>query len=212
MKETSVSRMLSLRRVLEGVGEGTGISRALVEQLREGDRVGRDVARHLLLGNQIGSSLRPLLEEGSEEESMLASLIVAAPSSSSPMVGRTGGTLASTLERWAEAKESRGMEQKVLRFRSLVTSGVLGAVTAMIATLGPLVGSLSSVGGPPSGPGALVYGAAAMTAIGSGALGAFMSGSRFYANVAVALGAFGIVYLAASPLAGVTVSGLWGVK
>ena len=206
------SRMLSLRRVLEGVGEGSGISRAIIRELGGGDRVGQEVAKMLLLGNAIETSLRPLSEEGSEEESMLASLIVAAPSSSAPMVGRTGGALATTLERWVNERESRALEQKVLRFRGLVTSGILGAVTAMAATLGPLVGSLSSALGAPSGPGALVYGAAAMTAIGSGTLGAYTSGRRFYANVAVALAAFGIVFLAASPLAAVSVTGLWGVK
>ncbi|MDE1858411.1 MAG: hypothetical protein KGI26_05040 [Thaumarchaeota archaeon] len=207
-----LGRIQSLRRVLEAVGQGSGVSRSIVVVMGKGGVPGRDTARLLLLGNPIRSAMAPLVEASGEEVSMLASLIVAAPKSSAPLVGRSAGAVARTLERWVEARENRALEQKVLRFRSLVTSAVLGAVTSMLATLGPLVGSLGFVGGEATGPGALVYGAAAMAAIGSGMLGAFMSGSRFYVNVAVCLAAFGLVWAAASPLGSVSAVGLWGVK
>jgi hypothetical protein len=207
-----VSRIISLRRILEKTGEGSGLSRAIVEELGRTDGLGEGAARLLLLGNAITDSMRPMVEGTSEEVSMLASLIVAAPRSSAPLVGKSGGAIASTVERWVKAKESRALEQRVLRFRSLVTSGVLGAVTAMVASLGPLIGNLSFGGVGSPGSGALVFGAAAMAAISSGMLGAFMGGRGFYLYVVVALGAFIAVSAAALPLASVPSVSLWGVK
>lgn len=198
-----VARVLSLRRVLERTGEGAGVSRAIVEELGRMEGVGSAAARLLLLGNSLQDSMLPMLEGTSDEVSMLASLVVSAPASSVPLVGKSGEEVASTVERWVKAKESRALEQKVLRFRGLVISGVLGAVTAMVSSLGPLVGTLSLAGGGTSGSGALAFGAAAMAAMSSGMLGVFMGRKGFYLNVAVSLGAFMVVSAAALPLAGV---------
>lgn len=207
-----VLRILSLKRVLESAGQGSGMARSIVEELGGDDGLGREGARLLLLGNPISTAMRPIIEGGAEEVSLLASLIVAAPKSSAPLVGTSGGAIAHTLEGWAKARENRALEQKVLRFRSLVTSAVLGAVTAMLASLGPMVGTLGFGAGPGVDPGALIYGAAAMTAISSGMLGVYMSGKGFYVNVAASLAVFGIVCAVASPLASVPSVGLWGVK
>ena len=144
---------------------------------------------------------------------MLASLVVSAPRSSSVMIGRSGAILADTLERWVKAKEGAKLQQKALAFRSLVTCGVLGAVTAMLASLGPLVNGLNFTGTPSAlGADALLYAAAGLTGISSGMLGLFVSGRRFYLNVTVALGVFGVVITLASPLASVSAVSLWGIK
>ena len=144
---------------------------------------------------------------------MLASLIISAPRSSSVMIGRSGSILAGILERWVKAKESEKLQQKVLRFRSLVTCAVLGAVTAMVASLGPLVGSLDFSGTSPAvSTAALAYAAAGYTGISSCMLGLFMSGRGFYVNVAIALGVFGAVTALASPLASIPAVSPWGVK
>ena len=203
----------SLRRVLESAGEGKGLARAVVEELRRAPPPSPDAARRLLLGYPLQASLRLLVESASEEVSMLASLVVVAPRSSAALVGKSGEELAGTLERWVKARESRMLEQKVLRFRSVVTSGVLGAVTAMVASLGPLVATLNfEGGGPPADSATLLAGAAAMAAISSTMLGLFMSGRGFLLNVAVTLGVFALVSAVASPLASLPVAAMWGVK
>lgn len=214
MRKTNheVSMILALRRVLESAGQGAGMARSIVLVLRGTDRLGKEAARLTLLGRPIAWSMKPMTEGGSEEVAMLASLIVAAPRSSAPTVGERGGAIASTVERWVKSKETRALELKVMRFRSLVTSGVLGAVTAMVGALGPLVSSFGIVARQTPDAGAVVYGAAAMAAISSGMLGVFMSGRKFYVNVAVTLLAFILVYAFASPLAEVPSFSLWGVK
>ena len=210
---TELVRILALKKVLESASEGMGMAQAVARELRRAEPLGRESARLVLLGHSLAFALRPLVESGCEEVSMLASLIVSAPKSSSTMIGRSGGILAGTLERWVKAKESGKLQQKALRFRSLVTCGILGAVTAMVASVGPLVGSLDLTGTPPPTSSAtLLYSASALAAISSGMLGLFMSGRSFYLNVAVTLGVFILVSAIASPLANVPTVSLWGVK
>jgi hypothetical protein len=152
------------------------------------------------------------VENGSEEVGMLASLIVSTPRSSTALVGKSGEELAGTLERWVKLRENRRLEQRVLRFRSVITSGVLGAVTAMVAALGPIVGGLSFTGPAVQGASGVLPAAAVMTAVSSGMLGLFMSGRRMFVNLAIALVVFALVSLLASPLASIPAVTLWGVK
>jgi len=208
-----LARILALKKVLESASEGMGMAQSLANVLRWVEPPGNESARLVLLGYPLAVALRPLIESGCDEVSMLASLIVSAPKSSSAMIGRSGGVLASTLERWVKAKESGKLQQKALRFRSLVTCGVLGAVTAMVASLGPMIGSLDFAGtSPVTGSATLLYSAAGLTGISSCMLGLFMSGRGFYLYVALALGVFAVVSTLVSPLADVSAVSLWGVK
>jgi hypothetical protein len=207
-----LSTILSLRRVLESTKEGKGVARSLVEEMGRMSPLGRTVARLILLGYPLQSALSPLVEGNSQEVSMLSSLLGSAPRSSATLVGRNGEAFSHTLERWVKVRENRILEQKVFRFRSILASGVLGAVTAMISSLGPVVGNLSLSGGAPVDASALAYAAAAMTIISSGMLGLFMSGRRFFVNIAVSLAVFALVSLVAAPLANVPSVDLWGVK
>jgi hypothetical protein len=200
----------SLRRVLESASEGKGMARSVVEELRPSSLPWSRSAKLLLLGHPIRTSMEALLESPYDEAAMLASLIVASAMSSALLVGKKGEVLAGTLERWVKAKENRRLEEKVMRFRSMVTSGVLGAVTAMVASLGPLVGSLNFEGASPAvDPLTLLVGGAAMAAIGSAVLGFYMSGKGFPLNVAVTLGVFVLVSAAVSPLGGLTPTVIW---
>jgi len=210
---TELVRILALKRVLESAGEGMGMAQSVTRELRGVKQIGSESARLVLLGYPLAVALHPFVESECDEVSMLASLIVSAPGSSSAMIGRSGGILADTLERWVKAKESGKLQQRALKFRGLVTCGVMGAVTAMIASLGPLVGSLDIIGtSAQTSSGILLYSAAGLTCMSSCMLGLFLSGRGFYLNVIVALGVFALVSTLASPLANVSTVTLWGVK
>lgn len=208
-----LATVLSLKSVLESASEGAGMSRSVVEKLSEAHSHGRESAKLILLGFPLPVALRPLLESPSPEVSMIASLAASAPRSSAVTVGKTGRALASTLGGWVRSRETRKLEMKVLRFRGLIASGVLGAVTAMLATLGPLVGSLDftspgqSVGAVP-----LLYAAGAMACLSSAMLGMYLSGRGLVANVSLTLVVFAVVAVASSPLASIPAVGLWGIK
>lgn len=208
-----LSLLTSMKGVMESAAEGKGLACSIVEKMGRAGSPGAEAARLLLLGNPIPVALRSLVEEGSEEISMAAALIVSAPRSSAPRVGRSGKPLVSTLEGWIRSRESRELEQRVLRFRGLVASGVLGAVTSMLASLGPLVGNLDfGASAHPVNPVPLLCAAAAMAGIGSGMLGMYMSGRGLVMNVALTLAVFAIVAAASSPLGSVSPTGLWGIK
>ena len=207
-----LSMVLSLRQVLESAADGKGMARGLIEELRGTAGSGEEAARMLLLGYPISVSLRAVEKTSSREVAMLASLIVSTPRSSAALVGDSGKALADTLERWVKLRENRKLEQKVLRFRSLITSAVLGAVTAILATLGPVVGSLSFTAASGAKTGSLLPAAAAMVTVSSAMLGLYMSGRRFPVNVAVSLAVFAIVSGVASPLSTLPSVAFWGVK
>ena len=207
-----LAAILALKKVLQEAGEGMGIAQSVVRDLRSIKPLGAESGRLVLLGLPLSAALRPLTGCKSEEVSTLATLVLYAPRSSSALVSRSGATLAGTLERWVEAKESAQLQRKAIRFRGFVTSAVLGAVSAMIASLGPIVGSLNFETPVPVNSGALLYCAACMTGLSSCMLGLFMSGRGFYVNVAVSLAVFAVVCTLASPLASVPPVALWGVK
>jgi len=208
-----LSTILSLKRVLESAGEGMGMAQSLVRELRNVEPLGTETARLLLLGFPLQVALGHFTRTKSEEVAMLASLMLSAPRSSSALVGMSGSVFAGTLERWVKARESSELEQKVMRFRSIITSAVLGAVSAMIASLGPLMGILALAGNqPPANSITLQYAAAAFTGVSSGMLGLFMSGRGFYVNIVVSMALFAFVSALASPLAAFSSTSLWGVK
>ncbi|HEV2225595.1 MAG TPA: hypothetical protein VGR56_02175 [Nitrososphaerales archaeon] len=204
--------VLALRRVMESVEEGMGMSQALVRELGGVGPAGVEAVRKLLLGFPFAVSLHPFRESKSDEVSMLASLLVSASKSNTSLVGKNGEAVSHTLEGWLKLKENGKLEHRVIRFRSMITSGVLGAVSATIATLGPLLGNLDFTTQARPDPGALLIFAAGMTIISSGMLGFFMSGSRFFVNIAISLTVFAFVWSLASPIASIPMVPLLGVK
>jgi hypothetical protein len=205
--------ILSLKRALESARKGMGMSQSLLKEFSGSKGEGRKVARLLLLGFPLKKALCPMADMGTEEVSMLSWLVIGAPRSSVSLVGRSGTTLATTLEGWIRERENRILEQKVMRFRGFVTSGVLGAVTAMMASLGPVVGNLNLLTNTvQSGGGDLLIWAAGLGAVSSGMLGLYLSGRGFVLNVVITLSTFALVASAVAPLTNIPALSPWGVK
>ena len=204
--------LLLLRRVLVEVGDGRGVAGALVAVFGRTTMGLSGVARATLLGYPPRESMRQLVGWG-EELGMLASLVVSGSRGDARLVGRKGERLSLTLESWIKAGEGRRMEQRVLRFRGLIVSGVLGAVLGMVCSVGPLVGGLSFTTAPPKvDPEYIEAAALAMVCLSSAMLGLYMSGRGFLIDVASALAVFVLVVVAVSPLTSVTPQSLWGIK
>ena len=171
------------------------------------------IARATLLGYPSTESMRRLVLNEGPEVGMLASLVVNGARGDARLVGRRGERLSLTLESWIKGRETRRMEQKVLRFRGLIISSVLGAVLGMVSSVGPLVGGLSfTAPPPPTDPVFIEAAAAAMACLSSAMLGLFMSGRGFLANVASTLVIFALVTFAVSPLTSISPQNLWGIK
>lgn len=204
--------VLALRRVLESASEGRGVAHSLVAELPTSGSHGADIARRVLLGFPPEVSMRPTAKGVSEEVAILTQLITQAASSSALLIGAGGAELSFTLEKWVKLREARRIESRVVWFRSVITSGVLGAVTAMIGSLGPVLGSLDFL--HPQAPKAtdVVYAAAALAIVSSTMLGISLAGRKFYVNVAVTMVVFSAVDLLVSPLVNSFGGILWGIK
>jgi len=201
----------ALRRVLEASSGGRGVSKSAILELPRVSSDGREVARSLLLGLGLRWAMKPLAKAKTEEVRMLSSLVGEVGRSSTESVGRGAGGLSATLEKWVSLSEAKRLELKVQEYRGLLTSGILGAVTSVVAALGPMMGSLNFSGQPnPIDPTAIRLAAAVMAANGAAMLGLFLSGRRFFLNVAVCILAFLFVSALVSPLLGIQPSSLWG--
>lgn len=205
--------LFSLRMTSTAMGEGSGLAGALVKTFRNEKGELRSIARKTLLGYPPGLSLAPLVSSNSAEIAMLSSLIATAAAGSTEAVGRKGEGLSLTLERWLKAREGRRLQQRVYGFRGLIVSAVLGGVTGMVSSLGPIVGGLS-FSGPPVlvDPAAIQLFAGGMASLSSAMLGLFISGRGFLVNVGITIVIFGIVSSVVAPLAAVAVPIPWGIK
>jgi hypothetical protein len=204
--------VLAFRRVLERTGEGMGVSQSLIRELGGAGPPGADVRRRLLLGLPPGIALLPISSGPMAEASMLASLVLSSRNSSVVATGKKGEALSNLAERWVKARENQKLEARVRRARSLLASAVAGAVSSMIATMGPLLGSLSNIANPAAtSSGSLLLPGAVMALISSGLLGLYTSGRGFYLNVMVTGVVYGLVSLAVAPLASFP-SSIWAIK
>jgi hypothetical protein len=205
--------LLSLRTVLAEMASGRGVAGALVTVFSP-KRLGLGgVARATLLGYPPRVSMKPLMQAEGPDVAMLASLIVEGAKGDVGFVGKKGVGLSLGLEKWVKAREGRRMEQNVMRFRSLIVSGVLGAVLAMVSAVGPMVGGLGfTAQSSPLDPTLIRATAGAMACLGSAMLGMFMSGRGLLLNVGATLLAFGVASAAVAPLASFGGQSLWGIK
>lgn len=189
-----------------------GVSQSLIRELRDAGLEGAEARRRLLLGLPPEVALRTIYKSRSAEASMLASLLISSKNSSAALTARQGKGLSYIAERWVKARENEKLESRVRRTRGLIASGVSGAVSSMIATVGPLLGSLSNIASPgTAASGSLLLPAGVMALISSGMLGLYTSGRRFYLNLAVTGLVYGLVSLAVAPLAALP-SSMWAIK
>lgn len=205
--------LLLLRRTLVALGRGQGLANSLVLTFAHSVDPTLSVAQLSLLGHPPNVALAGLTHDQSAEVSMLASLLANSTRGSTSLAGQRGEKLSLVLERWLKSREARRMETRVLRFRGLVMSAVLGAVMAIVSTLAPVLGSLSfGAPQPQVDPFALKYGALAMSAVSSAMLGFFVSGRGMAWNLLLSVAIFGLVSAATSPLSSLPAVSMWGIK
>jgi len=208
-----LARMQLIKRVLASIGAGRGVSTSIVMALRGGGGEEELAAKRVLLGFPPVKAMQPIVSDDSRELGMLASLVTMASSSNTAVIGKKGADLSNLLERWLKAAEERAMEAKVFQMRGFIMSAVLGALMATVSAIGPLVASTNFLTGgsaTPAGPLLLVSGA--MVAVSSTMLGIFLSGRRFYFNLALALAVYAVATTATAPLVSVTRVNVWGIK
>ena len=208
-----ISELLRLREVLSSVSSGMGVSASIVKTLGRGGPRERRAARLVLLGHPPSVAMNSVSDGGARELSMLTGIIANTSGSSATLLGRKGEKLSTVVEGWLKAKEERAMERRVMQARGYIMCAVLGAVMAIMSTLGPVVGSITLLqGAAPVADQYLGYAAGAMVAFSSSMLGIFLGGRRFYFNLGIGCAVFIVGTAAAAPLASFPTASLWAIK
>jgi hypothetical protein len=181
--------------------KGRGVSSSVVSAFSESrDREENSVAREILLGVPVGDALSRLK---AVDRAILPLLNYLKTESrvSAMETGKSAQRLIEFYEHWLEAKERREVERRVMALRAHMTSAILGAVTAFIATLSPLLGSLQfflSAARPDPLPMLITGGV--MAGVSSFFLGLYMNPRRPYVDFVICMVCYYLSYSFVSPL------------
>jgi hypothetical protein len=205
-----LATLLRLRQAFRATASGEGLAAALVGAFREAEGRESDVARKLLLGQPPRDALGSAAAEGDSDLGILCALVTGSSGANARLLADRGERLSLTIERWLKRSEARRAERKILQTRGLIMSAVLGAVLAILASLGPLVGNMAFLApGPQLQAGSYFIPCGVMAGVSSVMLGLFMSGRGFYTNLAVSIAAYALAAVAIAPLAAAAGSVAW---
>lgn len=202
MSTADLSLMGRLKQVLRYSSHGRGIAASIVETFAESQKEDeKQMVRRILLGCPVEESLSPLASKNGQTGELLQYVVEQAKVNAAE-ASRRAEDLASLFERWIWMKHQRAIDQKILETRSIMVSGILGGVTAMISSLAPVLSSFQiSLTSPPAT--ALTYSpylGIIFVLPGASFLGVFFSRRRAFLNVAVAALAYLLVSYFFGPL------------
>lgn len=197
-KVSELARMDRLRAVMKLSSRGRGMGASLVETFGESDsEEEQKVVRSILLGHPVDESTAELLKTGGHARDLLSFLVQQAKINASE-ASRRADRLASLFEHWVRAQQARIVDQRILETRSIMVSAILGGVTAMVATIAPVLSSfqltLSADGTAALAAGTAIgyaqYLGLFFVVPGSFFLGLFFSPRRALLNVAISCTAY----------------------
>ena len=201
MRSTELARLDRLRQVMRLSARGKGIAAAVVETFGGSPKAQEvSVARSILLGRTVEESISPLLAKKDHSRDLLM-FLVAQAKVDAPEASRRADRLSELFERWIRAKQSRLIDQRIMETRSLMVSGILGGVTAMVAAIAPVLSSFQlTLAQTSPAPSPSPYLGLFFVTPGAFFLGLFFSPRRAALNLAVSLVAFTAVAFLFSPL------------
>ena len=208
MTVPDLSFMAKLRQVLRLTARGRGVAAAIVETF-QGSRVDgeREMVRRILMGHPVGDAMERLGSEGKGPDAYtreLALFVVEQASVDAAEASRRAERLSTLFEHWIWMKRQRGTDQKILETRSIMVSGILGGVTAMVSCLAPVLANFQiNLESPPSTAPATFYSpylGLLFVLPAASFLGFFFSRRRAYFNVTVAVAAYLAVIYFFGPL------------
>jgi len=200
MSSPDLGRMGKLRRVLRLSAQGKGIAASIVDSFRESTvRAESEMVRQILLGSSVEQSVDTLVSRDDHSREILL-YVVSQAKVNAVEASRRADKLTSLFEHWVWMKQQRVIEQRIMETRSILVSGILGGVTAMISALAPVLSSFQLTLGAQPAPASTSYLGILFVLPAASFLGFFFSPRRAYVNVAVSVAAFVLVTYFFSPL------------
>jgi hypothetical protein len=201
LSSAELRRMDRLRQVMRLSARGKGMAASIVETFRDsGVRRETEAVRSILLGMSVDESARMLTGSGDHSNELLAYLVEQAKVDALE-ASRRAERLAVLFERWVRAKQDRLVDRRIMETRSLMVSGIVGGVTAMVASLAPVLSSFQLTFNQQAPPPAFTQYLGILFVLPSSFfLGLFFSSRRAVLNVVVATAAFALTVYLFSPL------------
>lgn len=200
MSSPDLGRLAKLRQVLRLAAHGKGIAASIVEAFRESKiEEEREMVRRILLGIPVEQSVAGLVSRDDRSRDVLL-YVVNQAKVNAVEASRRADKLSSLFEHWVWMKKQRVVEQRIMETRSILVSGILGGVTAMISALAPVLATFQLTLGAPPPPTSPVYLGILFVIPAASFLGFFFSPGRAYVNVIVSVLAFSLVSYFFTPL------------
>lgn len=201
MSTAELRRMDKLRQIMRLSARGKGIAASIVETFRESKLAPEvEMVRSILLGMPVEESATRMASGDGPSRDLILYLIQQAKIDASE-ASRRADKLATLFEHWVRAKQERLVDQRIMETRSLMVSAILGGVTAMVATLAPVLSSFQlSFTQQATSVGYSQYLGLFFIVPGSFFLGLFFSRRRALLNVAVSVLVFSLVVYLFAPL------------
>jgi hypothetical protein len=192
--------MGKLRQVLRMSAHGRGIAASIVETFCD-SRVEdeREMVRQILLGNPVDESAARLVSSNDHSRDILA-YVVDQAKVNAVEASRRADRLTSLFEHWVWMRQQRMVEQRIMETRSIMVSAILGAVTAMISALAPVLASFQLTLGEQPHPSSPSYLGILFVIPAALFLGIFFSPRRAFLNLVVSAAAYMLVAHFFTPL------------
>ena len=201
MSSAELRRMDKLRQVMRLSARGKGMAASIVETFRDSKLAPEvETVRSILLGRPVEESAARMASGDGPARDLLLYLVQQAKVDASE-ASRRADKLAVLFEHWVRAKQERLVDQRIMETRSLMVSAILGGVTAMVATLAPVLASFQlSFTQQATSVGYSQYLGLFFIVPGSFFLGLFFSRRRALLNVMVSVAVFSLVVYLFAPL------------
>jgi len=201
VSSAELRRMDKLRQVMRLSARGKGMAASIVETFKA-SQIPAEVraVRSILLGKTIEESVRSTIS-GNDHSRDLLLYLVAQAKMDAPEASRRADKLAVLFEHWVRAKQDRLVEQRIMETRSIMVSAILGGVTAMVASLAPVLTTFQlTLTQPQTSPSYSPYLGLLFVIPGAFFLGMFFSSRRALLNVAISGAAYMLVVYFFAPL------------
>jgi hypothetical protein len=200
LSSRELARIGKLRRVLRLSSHGKGVAASIVESFQE-SRVQeeKEMVRQILLGAPAEMAVSGLVSNDDPSRDVLTYLVDQAKVNAVE-ASKRADRLTYLFERWLWKKQERLVDKRIMETRSLLVSAILGAVTAMVSVLAPVLASFQLALGTPPSQAAPTYLGVLFVIPASSFLGYFFSTRRALLNVGLSLLAYALVTYLFAPL------------
>lgn len=207
-----IRRLNDVRSVFRQISMGRGVAASFVLQFKNSkDKSEKEVARRFLLGMPYLYALQSI-KKGEWANSALISYILSGSMLNLKEAGVRARRLSFIFESWLKLKEKALIDERILRTRAYMLSGILGAILAFLVSFAPVLSVLISFGTRSQISDIIFYTGLLMASISSLHFGLLFSISKVPYFIAISLISYLLAINFLAPVSRIEIPELWAIK